>query len=73
MSSPPRQLVGGSPQVEARFVVEATSTRNENLSTDVVAGDAREAKVVAIHEFMGQGHGVLHATVSVIAADGQRS
>lgn len=70
-SSPP--LAGGSPQVETRFLVKATSTRNEGLSTEVTARDARDAGNRAIHEFMCEGHGILPATVSAIAAQGEGS
>jgi oligoendopeptidase F len=64
MPSSSQSPSGKSPRAEAKFLVEATSTRNENLTTELTAEDSREAEQRAILDFMCEGHGVLEVTVS---------
>jgi len=53
-----------SPRAERQFLVEAISTRNENLTAEISAENAGEARKCATQQFMGEGHCVLSATAS---------
>jgi hypothetical protein len=59
----------GSPRAETRFLVEATSTRNEDLTVEISAESVGEAMEQAIHEFRCEGHSVLSATASEIVGE----
>jgi hypothetical protein len=57
-------------RAEAKFLVEATSTRNEKLTTELTAEDALEAEQNAVLDFMCEGHRVVEVTVSELKGEG---
>lgn len=64
MASSSQALPHCSPRTEIKFLVEALSTRNEELTTEIEAEIPGDAKERATEQFMCEGHCLLSATAS---------